>query len=296
VTRWLVTGAAGMLGHDLVSVLAGAGSVTGPDRSTLDITDPQAVAAAVAEHDIVINAAGWTDVDRAEAAERAATAVNGHAVAGLAHACAASRTVLIQISTDYVLPGTAGSPYPEDAPTRPVNAYGRGKLLGERAVRAILPATGYVVRTAWLYGRHGRNFVATVLRLATERETIEVVDDQSGQPTWTRALARQLAALGAAALDRTAPPGIYHGTAAGQTTWYGLARAVFTDAGLDPDRVRPTTSDTYPRPARRPAYSVLGHDRWAVAGVPCQPPWREQLTQALRAGGFLPSESRPTGQ
>lgn len=281
MTRWLVTGADGMLGNALLPVLEGRGKVTGTDLATLDITDPAAVAAAVSGQDIVVNAAAWTDVDGAEAAEAAATAVNGHAVAGLARSCAAAGVVLIQLSTDYVLQGTARTPYPEDAPTGPVNAYGRGKLVGERAVREILPRTGYVVRTAWLYGGHGRNFVATVLRLAGERETLAVVDDQHGQPTWTRALARQLAALGQAAVDRTAPAGIYHGTATGQTTWYGLARAVFAGAGLDPDRVRPTTSDTYPRPAKRPGYSVLGHDRWAAAGVPCQPPWPEQLAEAL---------------
>jgi dTDP-4-dehydrorhamnose reductase len=270
-----------MLGRELVAMLDGHGSVTAADRAMLDITDPAAVQAAVAGHDLVINAAGWTDVDGAEAAEAAVTAVNGHAVAGLARACAATGARLLQISSDYVFPGTTISPYPEDAPTDPVNAYGRGKLVGERAVRTILPGTGYVVRTAWLYGAYGGNFVATMLRLASQRETVEVVDDQYGQPTWTRALARQLATLGAAAVRGTAPAGCYHGTAAGQTSWYGLARAVFAAAGLDPDRVRPTTTDRFPRPARRPAYSVLGHHRWAAAGVPLQPPWQAQLTASL---------------
>jgi dTDP-4-dehydrorhamnose reductase len=289
VTRWLVTGAGGMLGRDLVTVLRGHGEVTAADRATLDITDPAAVADAVAGHDLVVNAAAWTDVDGAEAAEAAATAVNGEAVAGLARACAATGARLLQISTDYVFPGDARTPYPEDAPTGPVNAYGRGKLVGERAVATLLPRTGYVVRTAWLYGAHGRNFVATMLRLAAERETVDVVDDQHGQPTWTGALARQLAALGEAALRGTAPAGIYHGTASGRTTWYGLARAVFTGAGLDPDRVRPTTSDRFPRPARRPAYSVLGHDRWTAAGVPPQPAWTDQLAEALEPGQLRPA-------
>jgi dTDP-4-dehydrorhamnose reductase len=290
--RWLVTGAAGMLGRELVAVLAGQGSVTAADRTLLDITDPAAVAAAVAGHDLVVNAAGWTDVDGAETDEAAATAVNGHAVVGLARACGAAGARLVQISTDYVFPGTAGTPYPEDAPTGPVNAYGRGKLIGERAVRTLLPRTGYVVRTAWLYGASGRNFVAAMLRLAAQRETVEVVDDQYGQPTWTRALARQVATLGAAAVRGAAPPGCYPGTAAGQTSWYGLARAVFAGAGLDPDRVRPITSrafraarergqDHRPRPADRPAYSVLGHDRWAAAGIPLQPSWQAQLTASL---------------
>lgn len=144
--------------------------------------------------------------------------------------------------------GRRAHPYPEDAPTAPVNAYGRGKLVGEQAVARLLPDNGYVVRTAWLYGAHGPNFVATMLRLATQHEHLDVVDDQHGQPTWSHTLAERLVALADAALAGHAAPGVYHGTCAGQTTWYGLARAAFTLAGLDPDRIRPTTSDRYPRP------------------------------------------------
>jgi dTDP-4-dehydrorhamnose reductase len=278
-----VTGAGGMLGQELVVTLDGlGGKVTAADRSTLDITDPVAVAATVPGHDIVVNAAAWTDVDGAESDEPTATAVNGYAVAGLARACAEAGARLVQISTDYVFPGDASSPYGEAAPTDPVNAYGRGKLIGERAVLELLPRTGYVVRTAWLYALHGRNFVTTMLRLAAERDTVAVVDDQRGQPTWTRCLAEQIAALGHAALAGAAPPGVYHGTATGEASWYQLARAVFAAAGHDPDRVRPTTSDRFPRPARRPGYSVLGHGRWTAAGIPLQPPWHTQLTTALQ--------------
>lgn len=279
--RVLVTGAGGMLGRDLVPVLREAAEVTAADRAALDLTDAAALPDAVAGHDVVVNAAAWTDVDGAETREAEATTVNGHAVAGLARACAATGARLIQISTDYVFPGTGQAPYSEDAPTAPVNAYGRGKLVGERAVLHTLPDTGYVVRTAWLYGAHGRNFVDTMRRLAGERDTVEVVTDQRGQPTWTVALAGQVTALAAAAVRGDAPPGVYHGTATGEATWYDLARAVFAGLGLDPDRVRPTTSDRFPRPARRPAYSVLGHERWAKAGVALQPPWRDQLTAYL---------------
>jgi dTDP-4-dehydrorhamnose reductase len=274
--RWLVTGAAGMLGRDVCAVLASTGAVvTAAGRAELDITDGAALRAAVPGHDIVINAAAWTDVDGAEAQEAAASAVNGTAVAALAAACAASGARLIQVSTDYVFDGAATRPYPEDAPTAPVNAYGRGKLLGEQAT---LAADGYVVRTAWLYGAHGRNFVTTMLRLAAERDTVEVVADQQGQPTWSYALAAQLVALAGAAAAGHAAPGVYHGTAAGQTSWYGLARAVFDEAGLDPARVRPTTSRDLPRPAPRPTYSVLGHHRWQGTGVPALPDWRGMLT------------------
>jgi dTDP-4-dehydrorhamnose reductase len=275
--RWLVTGAGGMLGRDLRIVLdqAGEADVLAATRADLDITDPAAVEAAVTGADIVLNAAAWTDVDGAEAAEEAATAVNGHAVRTLA---AAAGKRLIHLSTDYVFDGTATDPYPEDTALAPVNAYGRGKAIGEQAV---LAAGGYVVRTAWLYGAHGPNFVRTMLRLAAERDTVDVVDDQQGPPTWSYALARQVVALAGAAVAGGAAPGVYHGTAAGSTTWYGLARAVFAEAGLDPERVRPTTSDRFRRPARRPAYSVLGHDRWSGTGVAPLPDWRAMLAEAM---------------
>jgi dTDP-4-dehydrorhamnose reductase len=275
--RWLVTGAGGMLGRDLCAVLAEAGEtdVVAAGRADLDVTDPDAVRAAVTGADVVLNAAAWTNVDGAETAEQAATAVNGHAVGTLA---AVAGKQLIHLSTDYVFDGTATTPYPEDAAQAPVNAYGRGKALGEQAV---LAAGGYVVRTAWLYGAHGPNFVRTVLRLAAERDTLDVVDDQWGPPTWSYALARQVVALAGAAAAGRAAPGAYHGTAAGSTTWFGLTRAVFAEAGLDPERVRPTTSDRFPRPARRPAYSVLGHDRWAGTGVAPLADWRPMLAEAM---------------
>jgi dTDP-4-dehydrorhamnose reductase len=277
--RWLVTGAGGMLGRDLCAVLAEAGEtdVVAADRAVLDITDAAAVRAAVAGADVVLNAAAVTDVDGAEAAEDATTAVNGHAVRMLAEVAGPR---LFQISTDYVFDGTATVPYPEDAEPAPVNAYGRGKLIGERAV---LATGGYVVRTAWLYGAHGRNFVRTMVRLAAERETVDVVADQEGPPTWSYALAAQVVALAGAAAAGGAVPGVYHGTAGGQTSWYGLARAVFAEAGLDPARVRPTTSDRFPRPARRPTYSVLGHERWSGTGVQPLPNWRAMLSAAMPA-------------
>lgn len=275
--RWLVTGAAGQLGTDVTALLKAdpAAQVTALTRAELDITDAAAVLAAVDGHDIVVNTAAWTDVDGAETHEAQATAINGGGVSSLASACAAAGARLITVSTDYVFDGKGTAPYAEYAATDPINAYGRSKLVGEQAVLAVLPETGYVVRTAWLYGAHGANFVRTMLRLAGERETLEVVDDQLGQPTWTGALAGQLIALGQAA---AAPAGIYHGTASGQTTWFGLARAVFEEAGLDPERVRPTTSDKFVRPAERPKYSVLGHERWAEAGIPALGDWREMLT------------------
>ncbi|MFK3985576.1 dTDP-4-dehydrorhamnose reductase [Micromonospora sp. NPDC050397] len=288
-SRYLVTGAGGMLGRDLVTVLGTSDvrQVTAATRTDLDLTDATALHSAVDGHDVVINAAAWTDVDGAETQEEAATEVNGAGVANLARACARTGARLIHVSTDYVFPGDATRPYPEDAPTAPINAYGRSKLVGEQAVTSMLPESGYVVRTAWLYGLHGRNFVTTMLRLAAERDQLDVVDDQLGQPTWSYALAQQLVGLGDAALAGRAPAGIYHGTASGQTTWYGLAREVFALSGLDPERVRPTTSEQFRRPAARPAYSVLGHDRWRAAGLSPMPDWREMLTGALAERGLL---------
>lgn len=286
--RWLVVGAGGMLGQDLSALLAAEGvAYDALTRAELDVTDPEAVKAAVSGYDVVANAAAWTDVDGAETHEEAASAINGAAVRNLAAACADSGARMLHLSTDYVFPGDATEPIAEDAPTSPLNAYGRSKLIGEQAVLELLPESGYVVRTAWLYGKHGKNFVATILNAATQRDFLDVVDDQQGQPTSTPALARQLLTLGQAAYAEKAPSGIYHGTCSGQTTWFGLARAAFEITGLDPERVRPTTSDKFLRPAPRPAYSVLGHERWAAAGLAPMPDWhdalREYLTPATEA-------------
>jgi dTDP-4-dehydrorhamnose reductase len=276
--RWLVTGASGMLGRDLVDVLGAAGEeVTAVTRSDLDVTDATAVAAAVPGHEVVVNAAAWTDVDGAEEHETEATRVNGLAPQLLAAACAAEGARLVQVSTDYVFDGAADRPYAEDAPLAPRSAYGRSKAAGEAAVRALLPGSAYLVRTAWLYGEHGGNFVRTMASLEATKDTVDVVEDQVGQPTWSRELARGVHRLVAA----DAPPGTYHATAAGQTSWYGLARAVFEELGADPERVRPTTTDRYPRPAPRPAYSVLSHESWTRAGIPPLGDWRAMLHDAV---------------
>ncbi|MEW2359038.1 dTDP-4-dehydrorhamnose reductase [Spirillospora sp. NPDC029432] len=269
---WLVTGAGGMLGTDLTARLPGAVAL---GRAELDLLDPDAVRGALREHrpSTVVNCAAWTAVDAAEADEDAALAVNGTAVETLADACVETGARLVQISTDYVFDGRGDRPYAESAPTNPVNAYGRTKLAGEQAAAK---AGAYIVRTAWLYGAHGPNFVRTMIRLAAERDTVSVVDDQLGQPTWTGDLADRIIAM----VERGAPPGIYHGTNSGQVTWYGLVREIFTLLGLDPGRVRPVTSAEFARPAPRPAYSVLGHHRWAAAGLGPMRGWREALHAA----------------
>lgn len=283
---WLVTGAGGMLGTDVVARLDGA---VAPGRGELDLTDAGAVREALRRHrpEVVVNCAAWTAVDDAEAHEDAALAVNGTAVEALVAGCAEIGAKLVQVSTDYVFDGTATEPYPEDAPTAPVNAYGRTKLAGEAAVLGY--ERGYVVRTAWLYGAHGPSFVRTMARLAGERDTVEVVDDQAGQPTWTGDLADRIIALARAG----APAGAYHGTSAGRTTWYGLAREVFALLGLDPARVRPTTSERFVRPAPRPAFSVLGHGRWAAAGLAPMRDWRDALHAAWPSLAAAWPEAQP---
>jgi dTDP-4-dehydrorhamnose reductase len=183
----------------------------------------------------------------------------------------------LQVSTDYVFAGDASIPYTEDAPLAPRSAYGRTKGAGEWAVRAYLPSASWVVRTAWLYGAHGPSFVKTMARLAAERDTVSVVDDQRGQPTWTVDLAAAILRL----VEARAPFGTYHGTSSGETTWFGFARAIFSGLGLDPARVTPTTTEAFPRPAPRPAYSVLGHEAWQRAGLDALPPWQDSLTRAL---------------
>ncbi|MEV3937662.1 dTDP-4-dehydrorhamnose reductase [Glycomyces sp. NPDC049804] len=286
MSTWLITGGAGMLAQDVEARVQAAGQrAVVLSRKELDITDPASVAAALAEHApaVVVNCAAWTAVDDAEEQEAAALAVNGDGPRRLAEACRETGAVLLQVSTDYVFAGDATAPYAEDAPTAPRSAYGRTKLAGEEAVLELLPDTGYVVRTAWLYGAGGGNFVRTMIRLEGVKDTLDVVDDQRGQPTWTADLADRLVRLGEGALAGTAPAGVYHGTSSGETTWFGLTRRIFELLGADPERVRPTTSEAFKRPAPRPAYSVLGHDRWQAAGIDPIRDWREALDAAFPA-------------
>ncbi|MCS6554952.1 dTDP-4-dehydrorhamnose reductase [Curtobacterium flaccumfaciens] len=281
MTRYLITGAAGMLGQDLQAALAGR-DVTALSRADLDITDPAAVDAAVAGHDVVINSAAYTKVDDAEDHEDDAHAVNATGPKLLAEAAVRHGAKLVTVSTDYVFDGNGTAPYAEDAPTDPINAYGRTKAAGEAFVRAIAPDTSYVVRTAWIYGAHGPNFAATMLRLAGSHDTVSVVTDQVGQPTWTGDLAARIVEL----VDGDAPAGIYHGTNAGQGSWFDFTQAIYRELGLDPERVLPTDSAAFVRPAPRPAYSVLGHDGWSRAGLGPMRDWRDALHAAVAAGAL----------
>lgn len=270
--RLLVTGAAGMLGRDVTAAAEGAGhDVTALARRDLDITDPDAVRAAVhaAGPDAVINCAAWTDVDGAEAAEAEATGVNG---AGAGNVAAAAPYV-VHVSSDYVFDGRASTPYSEADPTGPLSAYGRSKLAGERAVAAEAPARHAIVRSSWLFGVHGRNFVDTMLRLGGERDEVTVVDDQIGCPTFTGHLG---AALVTVAERR--PVGVLHVAGRGTCSWWDLARATFEEARIDCEVRRGSTADLR-RPAPRPAYSALHSTR---SDAPALPPWRDGLKAFLQ--------------
>ncbi|MFE6171610.1 dTDP-4-dehydrorhamnose reductase [Streptomyces sp. NPDC056464] len=280
--RWLVTGAGGMLGRDVVEeLLARDEQVTGLDHAALDITDSRAVDRAVATHlpELVVNCAAYTAVDNAETDEEQALRVNGDGPRLLARACAAHGARLIHVSTDYVFAGDGRTPYAEDDPPAPRTAYGRTKLAGERGVSDELPATSAVLRAAWLYGVHGRSFVRTMIELEGRRDTVDVVDDQRGQPTWSADVAALVADLGPrVGGDAT---GVLHATNSGEATWYDLAREVFRLLDADPDRVRPVTSEAFPRPAPRPAYSVLAHGRRRRLGLGSPRDWRTALHEAL---------------
>ncbi len=274
--RWLVTGAAGMLGTDVVEMVRSVGhEVRAVDLPELDITSPSAVAAEVRDVDVVLNCAAYTAVDDAEGKEGLAFTINAVGPQLLARAARVAGARMVQISTDYVFDGSATEPYAAEVPIAPRSAYGRTKAAGEWAVRA--ETDDYLVlRTAWLYGAHGGNFPKTMARLAGERDVLTVVDDQVGQPTWTR----DVADLALRLVEAGVATGTYHATSGGQCSWFEFARAVVASAGFDAVKVTATTSEAFVRPAPRPAWSVLDHGQLEAVGVPPIGAWDERWAEA----------------
>lgn len=271
--RLVVTGAGGQLGREL---LRRAPAARAFGHGELDITDADAVGAVLEPGDVVLNCAAYTAVDQAESDAEAAFAGNATGPAVLAAACARAGARLIHISTDYVFAGTSDKPYETDDPTDPATVYGRSKSAGEQAVLELAPQA-HVVRTAWVYTGRGSDFVATMVRLERERDTVDVVSDQLGSPTYAADLAEGLLELA----GRPDAPRVLHATNSGQASWFDLARAIFAGIGADPTRVRPCDSTAFPRPARRPAYSVLSNRSWADAGLTPLRPWESALGDAL---------------
>jgi len=284
--RVLVTGAKGQLGSELTPVLERAGhQALAVSRAECDITNPPDIDAVLLRHrpDAVINCAAWTRVDAAESEPDAVHRVNVVGPRLLAEACNSEAINLCHISTDFVFDGTATKPIDESAAPHPLGVYGRTKLEGENEVRR-LTSRHLIVRTSWLYGQDGPNFVLTILRLVRERDRLRVVADQRGCPTWTGHLAPALARL----LER-GTTGTFHISNSGETTWHGFARAIVELAGLDVP-VDPITTAEYPTPARRPVYSVLDNRAWRLLGEPPLPEWHEGLAgyiNQLRERGKL---------
>jgi dTDP-4-dehydrorhamnose reductase len=289
----LIPGGKGQLGHDLAGSAPAGSVLRTPDLPELDISQATLVVEAIdglagaakeaGLPPIVINAAAYTAVDAAESAPGKAFAVNADGPRLLAAVCASRRIPLIHVSTDYVFSGDKDGPYEVDDPVGPKSVYGSTKLSGENAVLRS-GAESWVVRTEWVYGVNGHNFVKTIGNLERERDTLSVVDDQHGSPTWSADLAVGLLELAELVITGRAPAGrMLHCTGGGQTTWYGFARAIFEELGADPDRVKPCATEDFPRPAARPKNSVLSPASWIAAGLTPLPPWREALTKAFQA-------------
>jgi dTDP-4-dehydrorhamnose reductase len=275
--KWLITGAGGMVGTDLRDELTSRGEdVAALTRGDLDVTDSRAVAAIIGEHapSIIVNCAAYTKVDQAEVEESAANTINGSAVELLANAANDVGAVLVHISSDFVFDGSSEEPYEVDAATAPLSAYGRSKLLGE--IAAAHAREHLIVRTSWLFGVHGPNFVEAIRnQIRKGTDSLRVVSDQRGRPTYTPHLARAIARLAPAAR------GIVHYADADECSWFDFARAIAEESGSDVE-VKPVTTEEFPRPAKRPAYSVLSTASYErLTGVSPET-WRSGLREYLQ--------------
>ena len=281
--KWLITGGSGQLGLAIQKELSSRRiDFVATKSSELDVTKPLIAAQLVdsLKPGVIVNTAAWTNVDGAETNQSIAYSVNALGPQNLAIAASKIGAQLVQVSTDYVFSGERTTPWRENAAYNPQSVYGSTKCDGEKFVQATLPTDSYIVRTAWLYSAKGKNFTKTMTNLAINSAgEVMVVNDQLGQPTFAGDLARQIVEL----VLSGAPVGIYHGTNSGQASWFEFAQEIFRLAGADDSRVIPVPTSEYPQPAKRPSYSVLGHDAWAITTVPVMRDWRIALTEAMPA-------------
>lgn len=264
-----------MLGSDLMKVL-NQFACAGFTRRDLDITNENAVMSALKGFDVVVNAAAYTAVDSAEVERDIAFAVNAEGPRNIARACAEHGQRLVHVSTDYVFDGKSSTPYPESHSTNPESVYGASKAQGESYIQEELGDSSIIVRTAWLYGGSGGNFVKTILELSRSHDTITVVNDQIGQPTWSLDLAKLIRSI----LESPVRSGIFHGTNSGQTSWFDFAKKIFSHAGLQSERILACTSESFSRPAPRPAWSVLSHEGWGQKNLPSPRAWDVAFSDA----------------
>ena len=281
--RILVFGRVGQLGSALAELLPGHHEITFLDQPEVDLSQPENLPQLIAEHApaLVINAAAYTAVDKAESEPQLAQLINADAPAAMAKSCWSRSIPLIHYSTDYVFDGSASVPYTEDAVVAPASVYGRTKLAGEQAVTGETDRH-IIFRTAWLYSHIGHNFLKTMLRLAADGKPLRVVDDQMGSPTfaWDLGMA-SVAAVDALEKGREDVYGIFHATNSGVTSWYGFAQKIFEVAGIEKVGLSPIPTESYPTPAPRPAYSVLDCERLHRVLQVQMPDWRDALSRCI---------------
>ena len=278
--KWAITGGSGQLSRSLVDLLDKEGvPYIAWSHKDLDVADDSSISVIKEiSPDLLINCAAWTNVDAAEEFPEKATRVNQVGPRNMARAAKELNIPLIHISTDYVFSGQSRQPWSTDSKTEPTSTYGLSKLLGEKEISKSLDGNFYILRTAWLYGPYGRNFSKTILKKAlTSKDSINVVNDQIGQPTTTKSLAEQIFKVA----KQKIPSGTYHATNTGQASWWDFAREIFELAGEDVERVRPSTSEDFPSNVKRPKYSVLDQSAWSKVGMETMPEWRRALKEVF---------------
>ena len=278
--KWAITGGSGQLSRSLVDLLDKEGvPYIAWSHKDLDVADDSSISVIKeTSPDLLINCAAWTNVDAAEEFPEKATRVNQVGPRNMARAAKELKIPLIHISTDYVFSGKSRQPWSTDSKTEPMSTYGLSKLLGEKEINKNMDGNFYILRTAWLYGPYGRNFSKTILKKAlTSKDSINVVNDQIGQPTTTKSLAEQIFKVA----QQNIPSGTYHATNTGQASWWDFAREIFELAGEDVERVRSSTSEDFPSNVKRPKYSVLDQSAWSKVGMETMPEWRRALKEVF---------------